>query len=160
MRHVVRRVDATLPIFDLRTMAQQIDGSLINERFVATLSGVLGVLATLLATIGLYGVMSYAVARRTREIAIRVAFGALSSRVVALIVRDMFTLVGSGVLLALPVIWWLQRLVESQLYQVSPVDPTALIAAVGIILIAATLAVWVPSRRALRVDPMTALRDE
>ncbi len=110
--------------------------------------------------VGLYGVMSFAVARRTREIAIRVAFGALSSRVVGLIVRDMCVLVGAGMLLALPAIWWLKRLVESQLYGVSPTDPQALAAAIAVVCLAAAAAVWVPSRRALRVDPITALRDE
>ena len=149
-----------LPVRDMRTLTEQVNRSLINERFVASVSAVLSGLATVLAMIGLYGVMSFAVARRTRELAIRVAFGARSSRVVALIVRDMCVLVGGGVLLALPAIWWLKRLVESQLYEVSPTDPQALASAVAVVCLAAAAAVWVPTRRALRVDPITALRDE
>jgi putative ABC transport system permease protein len=160
MRQVVHRADPTIPVRDMRLLTDRVSQSLVNERFVASVSAVLGALATVLSMIGLYGVMSFAVARRTREIAIRVAFGALSSRVVALIVRDLCLLVSAGVLLALPAIWWLKRLVESQLYGVSPTDPQALAGAIAVVCLAATAAVWVPSRRALRVDPITALRDE
>ncbi|MGH9386065.1 MAG: ADOP family duplicated permease [Vicinamibacterales bacterium] len=160
MRQVVRRADAALPVSDLRTLEEQVNRSLTNDRFVASVSTALGALATVLAMVGLYGVMSFAVARRTREIAIRVAFGALSTRVVSLILGDMFVLVGAGIMLALPAIWWLKRLVEDQLYQVSPSDARALIPAVAVVLLSAVVAVWVPSRRALRVDPVTALRDE
>jgi predicted permease len=160
LRRIVNDMDATLPMYDVRTVEQQVARSLANERFVASLSSVLGVLATLLAMVGLYGVMSYAVARRTREIAIRVAFGADSTRVTALVVRDMLVLVGTGMLLALPTLWWLDRFVRSQLYEVTPTDPASVGSAAAVLLFAAAIAVWVPSRRALRVSPMTALRDE
>ena len=153
-------MDATLPMYDVRTVEQQVARSLANERFVASLSSVLGVLATLLAMVGLYGVMSYTVARRTREIAIRVAFGADSTRVTALVVRDMLMLVGTGVLLALPTLWWVDRFVRSQLYEVTPTDPASVGSAAAVLLFAAAVAVWVPSRRALRISPMTALREE
>jgi putative ABC transport system permease protein len=149
-----------VPVYELRTVEEQISRSLTNERFVASLSSVLSALATLLAMVGLYGVMSHTVTRRTREMAIRVAFGAASSRVTTLIVRDMLTLVFAGVVLALPLIWWLDRFVRSQLYGVSPADPTAILAAVGTLLLAALLAIAVPSGRLVRVDPMAALRDE
>ncbi len=160
MRQVVRQLDPTLPVFNVRTIEQQVNRSLVNERLIASLSSVLGILATLLAMIGLYGVMSYTVARRTREIAIRMAFGAQSSRVASLVVRDMFTLVGLGVLIALPALWWLNRYVESELYGITPTDPATITAAIGVLLLSAGLAVWVPSRRALRVSPMVALREE
>jgi predicted permease len=160
MRQIVQQIDPRLPVHDLRTMEQEVHRSLVNERFVASLSSLLAVLATLLAMIGLYGVMSYTVARRTREIAIRVAFGAVSSRVTALIVGDMLALVAAGMLLALPAFWWLKRFVSSQLYGVSPTDATAVLSAAALLLAAAAIAVWVPSRRALRVNPMVALRDE
>ena len=114
LRRIVTEMDATLPMYAVRTVEQQVARSLANERFVASLSSVLGVLATLLAMVGLSGVMSYAVARRTREIAIRVAFGADSTRVTALVVRDMLMLVGTGVLLALPTLWWVNRFVRSR----------------------------------------------
>jgi ABC-type antimicrobial peptide transport system permease subunit len=104
--------------------------------------------------------MSYTVARRTREIAIRVAFGAVSSRVTVLIVSDMLALVVAGMVLALPAFWWLNQYVSSQLYGVSPTDATSVLSAAALLLLAAVIAVWVPSRRALRVNPMVALRDE
>ena len=160
LREAVRQIDPALPVHEMQTIEEQVRLSVTNERLVASLSAVLGVLATLLAMIGLYGVMAYAVARRTREIAVRVAFGALASRVAALIVGEMMTLVALGILLALPALWWLQRLVGSQLYGVSPTDPASILSAVGALLLAAAVAVWVPCRRALRIDPMLALREE
>ena len=140
--------------------AQQVNRSLVNERLIASLSTVLGILATLLAMVGLYGVMSYTVSRRTREIAIRMAFGAPSRRVASLVVSDMLRLVGLGAVLALPALWWLNRYVRSELYGVAPSDPATILGAIGVLLLSAGLAVWVPSRRALRVSPMTALREE
>lgn len=160
MRQIVGQIDPGLPLSDVRTLQEQISRSLVNERFVASLSTVLGVLATLLAMVGLYGVMSYTVAQRTREIAIRLAFGALSSRVAALLVRDMLALMVTGMVLALPALWWLDRIVRTQLYEVTATDPTAVATAAGMLLLAGAVAVWVPSRRALRVNPMAALRDE
>jgi len=160
LQQLVSQLDPTLPMYDVRTIEQQVARSLANERFVASLSGVLGVLATLLAMVGLYGVMSYAVARRTREIAIRIAFGADSSRVTALVVRDMLGLVVTGIVLALPAVWWLDRFVSSQLYEVRPTDPAAIGSAAAVLLASAAAAVWMPSRRAWRVSPMTALRED
>jgi predicted permease len=160
MREAARQVDPRVPVYDMRTMEEQVERSLTNERFVASLSSILSVLATVLAMVGLYGVMSYTVARRTREIAIRVAFGAVSSKVAGLIARDMLTMVIAGMVLAVPAYWWLNRYVTSQLYGVSPMDPASFATAAGLLLFAAIVAVWVPSRRALRVNPMTALRDE
>jgi ABC-type antimicrobial peptide transport system permease subunit len=127
---------------------------------IASLSSVLGTLATLLAMVGLYGVMSYTVARRTREIAIRMAFGARGHLVALLVVRDMLGLVAIGVLMALPALWWLNRYVASELYEVTPTDPATVLTAIAVLLGAAALAVWVPSKRALRVSPMVALRGE
>jgi predicted permease len=160
MREVVRQIDPGMPMADVRTLSEQVRLSLVNERFVASLSAVLGVLATLLAMIGLYGVMAYTVARRTRDIAVRVAFGAPPSRVTALVVREMMTLVVLGMLLAVPVLWWLQQFIRSQLFDVSPTDPSAILFAVGTLLAAAVASVWVPCRRAMRIDPMIALREE
>jgi predicted permease len=160
MREVVRQIDPALPVFGASTVDDVVRSSLVNERFVASLSAVLGALATLLAMVGLYGVMAYAVARRTREIAVRMAFGAAASRVTTLIVREMLVLVALGMLLALPALWWLQRFVSSQLYGVSPTDPAAVLAAAGTLLLAALVAVWIPCRRALRIEPMMALREE
>jgi predicted permease len=160
MREVVRQIDPALPIYNMRTIEEQVKTSLANERFVASLSAVLGVLATLLAMVGLYGVMSYTVARRTRDVAVRMAFGARASRIALLIAREMLVLVAIGMLIALPALWWLQRFVSSQLYGVSPTDPAAVLWASGALLAAAVAAVWVPCRRAFRIAPMMALREE
>ena len=160
VREAAKQIDAGVPVFDMRTMEEQVQRSLVNERLVAGLSSILSVLATVLAMVGLYGVMSYTVARRTREIAIRVAFGAVSARVAGLIARDMLTMVIAGMLLAVPAYWWLNRYVTTQLYNVSPTDPASIAGAAGLLLAAAAVAVFVPSRRALRVNPMTALREE
>jgi predicted permease len=160
MRQVTRQLDPTLPVFNLRTVEEQVNRSLVNERLIASLSSVLGTLATLLAMVGLYGVMSYTVARRTREIAIRMAFGARGHLVALLVVRDMLGLVAIGVLMALPALWWLNRYVASELYEVTPTDPATVLTAIAVLLGSAALAVWVPSKRALRVSPMVALRGE
>jgi predicted permease len=160
VRQITRELDPTLPVYNVRTIEEQVNWSLVNERLIASLSSVLGTLATLLAMVGLYGVMSYTVARRTREIAIRMAFGARSHRVASLVVRDMLALIAIGVLMALPALWWLNRYVASELYQITPTDPATIVTAIAILLCAAALAVWIPSRRALRVSPMVALREE
>jgi predicted permease len=160
IREAARQVDPRVPVYDMRTMQEQVERSLVNERLVASLSSILSLLATVLSMVGLYGVLSYTVARRTREIAIRVAFGAASSKVAGLIARDVLTMVVTGMALAVPAYWWLNRYVTSQLYGVSPTDPTSFASAAALLLLAALVAVWFPSRRALRVNPMTALRDE
>jgi len=160
MRHVTRELDPTLPLYNVRTVQEQVNQSLVNERLIASLASVLGTLATLLAMVGLYGVMSYTVARRTREIAVRMALGARRHWVASLVVRDMLALVGIGVVMALPALWWVNRYVASALYEVTPTDPATIVSAIAILLCAAAVAVWIPSRRALRVSPMVALREE
>jgi ABC-type antimicrobial peptide transport system permease subunit len=126
----------------------------------ANLSVVFGFLATLLAMIGLYGVMAYSVARRTREIGIRMALGALEGRVVWMVMKEVLVLVVVGVAVALPAAFGLTRLVRAQLYGVTPNDPwTMLLATVGLTLIACA-AGYVPALRASRIDPIRALRHE
>lgn len=136
------------------------DDVLVVERLVATLSTAFGVLATVLAAIGLYGVMAFLVARRTREIGVRMALGALTGDVLWLVMREVLIVAGLGILIGLPVALGLTRLVASQLYGVSPSDPlTILLAAFGILSIA-LLSGYLPARRAMRVDPLRALRYE
>jgi ABC-type antimicrobial peptide transport system permease subunit len=124
------------------------------------MSVLFGVMATLLAVVGLYGVMAYTVSRRTREIGIRMALGAQGSAIAWLIVREVLTIAGIGIALGLPAAWWLGRYVSSQLYEVKPGDPIAIVAAVVGLTTVALLAGLIPSARAARVSPTTALRYE
>ena len=138
----------------------QMDESLITERLVATLSTGFGMLATLLAAIGLYGVMAYIVAQRTREIGVRMALGAAAGDVVWLVMKDVFLLTAIGIAIGLPAAWGLTRMVRSQLYGIQPNDALTIAwATIGIALVA-LLAGYVPAQRAAHVDPMRALRWE
>jgi putative ABC transport system permease protein len=160
IRQVVRQLDANIPIYNLRTLDHQIDQSLLNDRLIATLSTAFGVLATLLAVIGLYGVMAFTVARRTREIGVRMALGAVPGDVVWLVMREVLALVGTGVALGLVAAWGLSRLVGSQLYGVTANDPATMAGAAGMLVAVALLAGYIPARRATRVNPVLALRYE
>ena len=160
IRQVARQLDTNIPIYNLRTLDHQIDQSLLNDRLIATLSAAFGVLATLLAVIGLYGVMAYTVARRTREIGVRMALGAVQGDVVWLVMREVLVLVGSGIILGLVAAWGLGRLISSQLYGVTASDPVTIAGAAGLLLVVALLAGYLPARRATRVNPVLALRYE
>jgi predicted permease len=158
LRTAVRGLDPSLPVYDLRTMADQVDQSLRTERLVARLSTVLSVFATLLAVIGLYGVMAYTVTRRTREVGIRMALGAQSTAVAWLFVREAAILVGFGCLLGLPALWVFGQWVRSQLFGIDPLDPITIgVAAVGLGAVALAGAL-LPAVRASRINPLQALR--
>ena len=160
VRQTAQRIDPNLPIFDMKTMAVVMDESLFVERLVAALSVAFGALATLLAAIGLYGVMSYSVARRTREIGIRMALGAERKSVLWLVLREVALMVIAGVAIGLPIAVALSRVVQSQLFALSAHDPIALVGAATLLTTVALVAGYLPARRATRVDPMLALRYE
>lgn len=160
IRRRVQSLDANLPLYDMRTIDDQIDRSLRMERLVASLSSTFSTLATLLAAIGLYGVMAYTVTRRTREIGIRLALGADSSHVLWMVMREVLWLVGIGVAIALPLSIALTSLVKSQLFGLAPHDPLTIVLAVVLLVIAAGAAGFVPAWRASRIAPTQALRYE
>jgi len=153
-------MDSNIPIYAMRTTEEQISNSLSTERLIASLSAVFGFLATLLATIGLYGVMAYTVARRTREIGIRMALGAAQSKVVWMVMKEVLVLVAMGVGVGLPAALALTRLVRSQLFGIAPNDPSTLVMAAAGLAVVASAAGYIPALRASRVDPILALRYE
>ena len=160
IRDVVREVDGNLPIFDVKTQSQQADESLIQERLFATLSGFFGLLALLLACIGLYGVMSYGVERRTNEIGIRMALGATAPRVTGMVMRETMLVTGIGVIFGLGAALATTRLISALLFGLKPNDPVTVSFAVGLMIAVAAVAGYLPARRAARVDPLIALRYE
>ena len=160
VRGMVRGLDANMPIYNMRTMDLQVSKSLLVERLTASLSTVFGVLATLLAVIGLYGVMAYTVARRTREIGVRMALGAGQSHVVWMVMREVLILVCLGVAAGLGASAALTRFVQTQLFGIQPQDPLTLAMAAAGLAAVACAAGYIPALRASRVDPTRALRYE
>ena len=160
IRHIARQLDANVPIYNLRTMDHQLDQSLLTDRLIATLSTAFGVVATLLAVVGLYGVMAFTVARRTREIGVRMALGALPRDVIWLVMSEVLALVGSGIGIGLIASFGLNRFVSSQLYGVGSTDPLTTAGACCVLALVAALAGYIPARRATRVSPVLALRYE
>ena len=159
-RQSVMSLDASLPVFNVKTVEMQIKETHFLDRLFAWLSIAFGVLATLLASVGLYGVTAYAVARRTQEIGIRIALGASRGNVLRLILREVISLVGAGIAAGVLASLALGRLVESQLFGIKANDPMVMLAAVGVIISVTALAAYVPARRATGIDPMNALRYE
>jgi predicted permease len=160
LREAVHQMDANLPVTGLRTMEQQVDESLFAERIVSLLSAFFGVLATVLAAIGLYGVMSYAVTRRTPEIGVRLALGANPADVVRLILREVALLTAAGIAIAAPLYFPLAKLAKSLLFGVAPNDTKVLAGAAIVLALTALAAGCLPAARAARVDPLVALRNE
>jgi predicted permease len=160
LRERMRQFDPHVPVVGLETMNEQIGFSLRTERLVASLSGVFGGLATLLAVIGLYGVMAYVVMRRTREIGIRIALGALRSNVIAMVMREVFILIGAGLAAGFSLALALANLIRSQLFGLDPSDPLTFVGSAIVLTLAAGSAGFIPALRASSVDPTTALRDE
>jgi predicted permease len=160
IRAILRNTDPTLPIGYFRTLDEQIDRSLNTERMLAALSSSFGTLALLLSLVGLYGVISFAVTQRTREIGIRLALGATRLSTIWLVLRDAMVMIAGGTAIALPCVWALGRFVESQLYDVKPTDPVTILAATFVLCSTALGAALIPARRASAVNPTEALRFE
>jgi predicted permease len=160
IRKTVSNLDNNLPIFEVKTQTERIERLLFNERMLARLASLFGLLALLLACIGLYGLLAYEVARRTREIGIRSALGAQRRDVLGLIGREGLTLVFAGALLGLGAAMLITRWLASLLYGVTPSDPLTFAAVALLLMLVGAAACYIPARRATRVDPMVALRYE
>jgi ABC-type antimicrobial peptide transport system permease subunit len=159
-RQSVSSLDAALPVFNLKSVETQIQETHFLDRLFAWLSVAFGILATLLASVGLYGVTAYAVARRTQEIGIRIALGASRANVLRMVLSEVVVLVGAGIAAGVLAALALGRLVESQLFGIKASDPLVMLMAVGVIIAVTALAAYVPARRATGIDPMSALRYE
>jgi predicted permease len=156
----VRATDSRLPIFGVRTLTEQMDDSLVEERLVASLSGMFGALAVVLACVGLYGLMAYAVNRRTNEIGIRIALGARRIQIAAMVLRETLLLVVIGLALGIPSAMGASHLIRSEMYGLKPDDPVTILLASSVMAGIAVLAGFLPARRAMHTDPMIALRSE
>ncbi len=160
IRHTLAGIDPNLTVMDLRSMDAQVAGNFTQERLIARLSSLFGVLALILASVGLYGVMSYFVARRTSEIGIRMALGATRPSVVIMVLRGALWQILVGLALGIPAALFAGHLMASQLYGVGSYDPLAFVGATLVLGLCAALAGFLPARRAASIEPMKALRTE
>jgi predicted permease len=160
LRAAVQAIDPDLPLQDIRTQQEQIDASMQQERIIAALTASFGVLALLLASAGVYGVMAYSVAQRTSEIGIRIALGALPKEVLAMVLREATWIGMGGIIFGLGATLLTTRMVKSLLYGLQPNDPAVLAASATLLALIGLAATWVPARRAAAVQPMEALRHE
>jgi len=160
LRAIVRSVDPTLPMTDFRTLDEQVDRSLNTEHMLAMLSSSFGTLALLLSLVGLYGVMSFVVTQRTREIGIRLALGARRRAAIWLVLRDALAMILCGIAIGVPIAWALGRLVGSQLYDVKPSDPAVIAISILVLGLAGLASALIPGYQASSVNPTEALRAE
>jgi ABC-type antimicrobial peptide transport system permease subunit len=160
LRKTVNGIDNNLPVLDVRTQNEQIASTMQNERIFASLTGGFGVLALVLACIGIYGIMAYAVSRRINEIGIRMALGAQPRRVLGMVLREASWLAGIGIIAGVCAALGLGRLVASMLYGLKSWDLTTLVTSAALLIAVAMAASWIPARRAANVNPMRALRHE
>jgi ABC-type antimicrobial peptide transport system permease subunit len=160
VREIVRRADARIPVTSIKTQTAQIDDTISQEVAFAKLGTAFAILALAIACVGLYGTLSYNVARRTNEIGIRMALGAERVGVIGMVLREVLAMVLLGLAIGVPVALATSKFVGSFLYGMKPNDPLALAAAVGAMLAAALVAGYAPAGRASRIDPMAALRHE
>ncbi|HEY1676669.1 MAG TPA: ABC transporter permease [Candidatus Sulfotelmatobacter sp.] len=160
IRNVVRRADAHLPVSEVRTQAGDVESKMHNEKILAELCTALALLALTIACVGLYGTISYTVARRTGEIGIRMALGAHRGPIVWMVLRQVIVMAAVGLAISVPIALGTSKFVASLLFDMKPNDPTAIVLAVLVLIAAALLAGGIPARRASKIDPMTALRHE
>jgi len=160
LRHAVQQVDANLPVRNIRTQQEQIDETMQQERMFATLTAGFGLLALVLACVGIYGIMAYTVSQRTNEFGIRLALGALRGQIRGMVLREAAWIAGAGVVLGAAATLLLARLVQAMLFGVKPYDPVSLAGSGTLLLGLALLASFLPAQRATLIDPMEAMRNE
>ena len=160
VRKTIERVDASLPIVSASSIEEEMASLTAQDRATAQLAVVFGCVALTLAAIGLYGLLSYGVARRTSDIAIRIALGAQPGGVISMILRETIGLVSAGLALGAGLAFVASRLIDSRLYGVAPQDPLTLVLATGLLLLVALSAAYMPAHRASRLDPIAALRQQ
>jgi len=160
LRHIVAKFDPSLPIYEMKTLERQLDDTLSTERLIASLSVVFGALATVMAALGLYGVMAFVVTRRTKEIGLRMALGAQPWSVLWLVLREVTILLGAGLAIGLPAALLASRYISSQLFGVTPLDVWTFAAAMATLGTVAAISGLLPARRASTIDPLTALRHD
>jgi predicted permease len=160
IRNEVKQLDATMPIYEMKTVEGQLDETLLSDRLIALLSAGFGLLATILASIGLYGVMAFVVARRRKELGIRLALGAQPGLVIWMVMREVLVLLGIGLAVGIPAAIALGRYVSTVLYGITPNDPWMATWTMVLLTIVSAAAGLIPARRASRIDPILALRYE
>jgi predicted permease len=160
VRNEVKQLDASMPVYQMKTLEAQLDETLLTDRLVALLSAGFGLLATVLASIGLYGVMAFVVARRKKELGIRLALGAQPGMVIWMVMREVLLLLAIGLAVGIPAAMWLGQLVSSQLYGIQPRDPWIAGSTMLLLAIVSAAAGLIPAHRASRIDPILALRYE
>jgi len=160
IRNEVKQLAPSMPVYEMKTVESQLDETLLTDRLIAMLSAGFGLLATLLATIGLYGVMAFVVARRRKELGIRLALGAQSSSVIWLVMREVLLLLAIGLAVGVPAALGLGRYVSSQLYGIQPNDPSIATMTMIVLALVSAAAGLIPAHRASRIDPILALRYE
>jgi predicted permease len=160
LRRKVRELDDGMPVYGMKTLGSQLDETLSTERLIAVLSAAFGLLATLLAALGLYGVMAFMVARRTREIGLRMALGAPRGQVVWMVMRETLVLVAAGLAIGIPAALAASKYISTQLFGVQATDIASAAAALVILALVAAGAGFLPARRASTIDPIQALRYE
>jgi predicted permease len=158
IRRAFDQVDTGFPVFNIKTLATRLDDALARERMLADFAAAFGMIALLLAAVGLYGVLAYFVALRSREIGIRMALGSGAASIVWLVAREALQLVLAGCIVGIPITMRLRRSVAAYLFGVSALDPQTMLAASALLIVTATLVVCIPALRAARIDPLTALR--